>query len=68
MESPGELGLAWVWEEEGSGAGCSQEEPQELSPCMTPFLPAVASLAIMGSEKGLADIRACFATRNCLML
>ena len=30
VESPGELGLAWVWEEEGRSAGSSQEEPQEL--------------------------------------
>lgn len=51
MESPGELGSSWVWEEEGSGAGCSQEEPQDLSPCVTPFLAAAPSLASVGSEK-----------------
>jgi len=35
---------------------------------MTPFLEAVASMAIMGSEKGWPGIRTCFTTRNCLMI
>lgn len=55
MESPGELGLAWVWEEGGSSADCSQEEPQELSPCVTPFFwqpqPAWPSSAVKKAEQ-----------------
>lgn len=52
MESPGELGLAWVWEEEGSRAGCSGRSHGSCCP----LFESCSHLGYQGQQKRLSGL------------